>query len=68
MIFDLYKNRRSVGGSGILVITIGFAAAFIAGLLVVRTLVIFVSRHGFAPFAWYRIALGTAMLILLVAR
>ncbi|MBD3847312.1 MULTISPECIES: undecaprenyl-diphosphate phosphatase [Bosea] len=67
-IFDLYKNRMSLEGSGILVITIGFAAAFIAGLLVVRTLVIFVSRHGFAPFAWYRIALGTAMLILLVAR
>jgi undecaprenyl-diphosphatase len=28
----------------------------------VRGLVAFVGRHGFAPFAWYRLALGTAIL------
>jgi undecaprenyl pyrophosphate phosphatase UppP len=26
----------------------------------------FVARHGFAPFAWYRIALGTVALGLLI--
>ena len=35
--------------------------------LVVRTAVAFIGRHGFAPFAWYRIAVGTAMLVLLLA-
>ena len=67
-VFDAYKNRGSLEGSGTLVIATGFVAAFLAGLLVVRKLVAFVSRHGFAPFAWYRIALGTAMLILLSVR
>lgn len=39
-------------------IAIGFGAAFIAALLVIRAFVAYVSRHGFSPFAWYRIALG----------
>jgi undecaprenyl-diphosphatase len=30
---------------------------------VVRTLVDFVGRYGFSPFGWYRIALGSAMLV-----
>lgn len=67
-VFDAYKNRASLEGDGALVVAIGFIAAFLAGLLVVRKLIAFVSRHGFAPFAWYRIALGTGMLILLAAR
>lgn len=36
----------------------GLASSFITALIVVKTVVSFVSRHGFAPFAWYRIALG----------
>lgn len=39
-------------------IGIGFASAFVTALVVVRAFVFYVSRHGFAPFAWYRIALG----------
>ena len=37
--------------------------AFIAGVFVVRGLLDFVTRHGFTPFAWWRIAVGTAGLI-----
>jgi undecaprenyl-diphosphatase len=29
-----------------------------AGVVVVRYLLDFVSRHGFAPFAWWRIFIG----------
>jgi undecaprenyl-diphosphatase len=47
-------------------IAIGFVVAFICALFVVRTLVGFVSRHGFGVFAWYRIALGALALALLV--
>jgi len=41
--------------------------AFIAALFVVRTLVDFISRHGFGVFAWYRIIVGAIALIGLAA-
>ena len=41
-------------------IVVGFIAAFVSALIVVRTLLAYVSRHGFAPFAWWRIVVGAA--------
>ena len=64
-VYDLYKNRAGLTLDGGLVIGLGFVAAFLVALLVVRAVVGFITRHGFAPFAWYRIALGTLALILL---
>ena len=43
-----------------------FISAFVCALLVVRTVIAFISRHGFVPFAWYRIALGVVMLVVLL--
>jgi undecaprenyl-diphosphatase len=43
-------------------IAIGFVMAFLAALLVVKPFLSFVGRSGFAPFAWYRIAVGVAIL------
>jgi undecaprenyl-diphosphatase len=63
--YDLWRNRALLDADGMLVIAVGFAAAFAAALLVVRTVVGFVARHGFAPFAWYRIAVGVLMLAIL---
>jgi undecaprenyl-diphosphatase len=48
-------------------ISIGFVAAFISAALVVRPFLAFVRRAGFAPFAWYRIVAGAAILALFPA-
>src|SRR5262249_24796914 len=40
------------------VIAIGFIAAFVSALIVVRTFLGFVSRHGFSLFGWWRIVVG----------
>ncbi|GBD43382.1 Undecaprenyl-diphosphatase [bacterium HR40] len=61
-VFDLYKNREFLSADGLGLIATGFLAAFLSALLVVQTFVAFVGRHGFAPFAWYRIVLGCLML------
>ncbi len=37
---------------------IGFAVSFFVALAVIKVFVAYVSRSGFAPFAWYRIVLG----------
>ena len=60
---DLYKNRDALNVDDVTVIAIGFVAAFVSALLVVRSLLDFVSRRGFAPFAIWRIVVGTAGLI-----
>ncbi|WP_137392340.1 undecaprenyl-diphosphate phosphatase [Rhodoligotrophos defluvii] len=65
--YDLFKNRDVLTLDGMGVIAIGFIAAFIAALLVVRTVLDFISRYGFTPFAYYRIALGALMLVWLLA-
>lgn len=49
-------------------IAIGFAVSFVVALAVIRVFVRYVSRHGFAPFAWYRIVLGGAALAWLALR
>ena len=43
-------------------VTVGFVMAFVASLLVVKPFLSYVSRHGFAPFAWYRIVAGVGIL------
>src|SRR5215475_2634145 len=63
--YDLYKNRAILTTDGAALIAIGFVVAFLCALFVVRTLVGFVSRHGFGVFAWYRIAIGVVALPLL---
>ena len=60
---DLYTNRDALNVDDVTVIAIGFFAAFVSALLVVRSLLDFVSRRGFAPFAIWRIVVGTAGLI-----
>lgn len=67
-VYDLWKNRAGLTEDGILVIAVGFITAFLAALAVVRVVVDFISRRGFAPFAWYRIAVGFLMLAILFSR
>lgn len=66
--YDLYKSGGALGNGDWLAIGIGFVVAFVVALVVIRWFVAIVSRHGFAPFAWYRIAIGTAALMWLRMR
>jgi undecaprenyl-diphosphatase len=61
--FDLWKNRDVLDAAALNEIAIGFVAAFIAALFVVRGLLGYVSRHGYALFGWWRIILGTVVLV-----
>jgi undecaprenyl-diphosphatase len=57
---DLVKNRDILSASDFSVIAVGFVAAFITAVVVVRSLLGFVSRRGYAIFAWWRIIVGAA--------
>ncbi|MCU0728594.1 MAG: undecaprenyl-diphosphate phosphatase [Sphingopyxis sp.] len=67
-VYALYKDRALLSADGLEMIAIGFVAAFIVALLVVKAMVAIVSRHGFAPFAWYRILVGSAALVWLLTK
>ncbi|ADZ72579.1 undecaprenyl-diphosphate phosphatase [Polymorphum gilvum] len=58
--YDLYKNRDVLSADDAMIISIGFVTSFVAGVFVVKGLLDFVSRHGFAPFAYWRIFVGVA--------
>lgn len=62
-VYDIYSNRHSLSLNGEIVIAVGFITAFLAAMAVVRTVIPFIQRSGYKWFAWYRIALGTGMLI-----
>lgn len=62
-VLDFYENRNVLSGSDISIIAIGFVVAFLSALVVVRTFVGFVGRHGFVPFAWWRLVVGSAGLV-----
>jgi undecaprenyl-diphosphatase len=57
---DLAKNYKTLTSANLSLIGIGFVFAFISGLLVVKGLLTFVSKRGFATFAWWRILVGSA--------
>ena len=66
--YALYKNRDILAVGDIVAIGIGFAVSFVVALAVVKGFVAIVGRYGFAPFAWYRIVVGSAALLWLLAR
>ena len=48
-LYDLYKNRHDLTMDGAAIIAVGFIAAFITALLVVKIAIRFISKHGFCP-------------------
>jgi len=64
--YDLYKNRDVLDASALNEIAVGFVTAFIAAVLVVRWLLDYVSKHGYALFGWWRIVVGSLALVALL--
>lgn len=63
--YDFYKNRAEMNTDHIAIVAIGFVVSFITAAIVVRTFLEFVTRNGFAFFAWWRVTVGTLGLIAL---
>ncbi len=56
--YDLLKSYKLLTFDDTMLIVVGFVAAFISALIVVRSFLDFVSKRGFALFAWWRIIVG----------
>jgi undecaprenyl-diphosphatase len=66
---ELWDNRAALasglGPVGWGEIAVGFVVSFVVALAVIKAFVAYVSRAGFAPFAWYRIAAGLLAVVLI---
>jgi undecaprenyl-diphosphatase len=69
---ELVKHRDTLmagaHGVGFGTVAVGFVVSFVVAIVVVKGFVHYISRHGFAPFAWYRIAAGIVALLWLGMR
>jgi undecaprenyl-diphosphatase len=69
---EFLKHREQImtgaSGVGFGTVAVGFVVSFIVAIVVVKAFVAYISRRGFAPFAWYRIVAGTAALAWLALR
>ena len=65
--YELMQVKDQLSPDRAAEIAIGFVMAFAAAAVVVKPFLYFVRRSGFAPFAWYRIAAGAALLALFPA-
>ena len=64
--YDLFKNRDILSAADLPVIATGFIAAFVMAVIVVRYLLDYVSRHGYALFGWWRLIVGGLGLVALL--
>ena len=66
---ELWQHRAELaagsGPVGLSHIAVGFVVSFVVALAVIKAFVAYISRSGFTPFAWYRIAAGAAALYFL---
>jgi undecaprenyl-diphosphatase len=60
---DLLEISAHLTPARTLEIAVGLAMAFVSSLFVIKPFLAFVARSGWAPFAWYRIALGAGLLV-----
>jgi undecaprenyl-diphosphatase len=61
--YEIYKHHREITADQGGLIAIGFVASFVAALFVVKSFLDFVSRHGYALFGYWRIAVGAIGLV-----
>jgi undecaprenyl-diphosphatase len=61
--WDAWKSRHELASAGHTeLIAVGFGVSFIVALFVIRGMLAIVTRRGFAPFGWLRIAVGGGVL------
>lgn len=60
--YDLYKSWADLAPTAMPFFAVGTLVAFAAAWVVIRVLIDFVGRHGFAPFAYYRMGFGALLL------
>lgn len=62
--FNFYRDGGSFGQQEITALLIGNVVAFLVAMAAIKSFISFLTRHGFKLFGYYRIAVGSIILIL----
>ncbi|MBD5547908.1 MAG: undecaprenyl-diphosphate phosphatase [Lachnospiraceae bacterium] len=62
-LLKIVKFGFSFSGNELVILVIGMATAFIVSIIVIRFLMGYIKKHDFKIFGWYRIILGTIVLL-----
>lgn len=63
--YEGWSSREALlaqGGHDLFLVAIGFVVSFFTALVVVKLFIGMVAKMGFAPFAWYRIVVGSGLI------
>src|SRR5262245_1493447 len=64
-LYSLYKASGMLSRGDAAAFAVGLVVSFAVALVVIRVFLAWVRSHDFRPFAWYRIALGIVVLLIL---
>ena len=64
-IYKLISMRNELSSDMVAPFVIGTVTSFLTAIAIVKPFLAFLNRHHFVPFAWYRIAVGLAIIALL---
>jgi undecaprenyl-diphosphatase len=62
--YKLLKDYKHFNADNIGILAIGNLVAFIVALIAIKTFITYLQKHGFRLFGWYRIVVGTIILLL----
>ena len=65
---DAWKNRHELNTGHIGLVAVGFVVSFAVALFIIRGMLAVITRRGYAPFGWLRIAIGGVGLALWYAK
>ena len=65
--YKLYKGYDALNTENIGILLFGNAVAFVVAIIAMRSFIRFLTKNGFRIFGWYRIVVGLAIILLIVA-
>lgn len=63
-LFKFYHEGNTFGSNEITLLAVGNVVAFLVAMVAIKSFITYLTKHGFRVFGYYRIAVGTIILIL----
>ena len=64
---DYFQKHNEITAEQINLLLVGNIVAFIVAALVIKAFIGFLNKHGFRMFGWYRIVVGSVILVLIAS-